>query len=71
MAALDAALDSLGESSKKVILYHLAETHGIDGNNFGATAEQVEAALELLLGPAALIITIQMRKHLAQRRAEA
>lgn len=71
MAALGAALDSLGESSKKVLLYHLAETHGINGKNRDITVEEVEAALESLLGPAASIIATQMREHLVQSRAEA
>lgn len=61
MAALGRALDILGEASKKVVLYHMAQ-RGVDPRN--ATLEEVEAALYAMLGPAASIITAPMRKEL-------
>ncbi|MEM3159160.1 MAG: hypothetical protein QXJ74_00075 [Nitrososphaera sp.] len=61
MDALARSLDVLGESSKKVVLYHISQ-RGV--NPEGATLEEVEAALYAMLGPAASIITGPMLKEL-------
>jgi hypothetical protein len=61
MSALGAALDFLGEDSKRVVLFHMAERHGISSGSRISLAE-AEKALESLLGAAAPIIIVTMRK---------
>lgn len=62
-AALGKALNMLGASSKKIILYHLEDRYGVGTD---ATVEEAEAALKSLLGPAAALIIASMRRHLGQ-----
>lgn len=66
MAALAAALDFLGEDSKRVVLFHMAERHGIGAGKRVSLAE-TESALESLLGSASPIIIAGMRKLLGAR----
>lgn len=63
MSALEGALDFLGEDSKRVVLYHMAERHGIRAGS-KASLLDAETALESLPGPAAGIITVLVRKKL-------
>lgn len=68
MAALGAALDFLGEDSKRVVLFHMAEKHGIRAGSRVSLAE-AEAALASLLGAAAPVIIAAMRRLLGARVA--
>ncbi len=63
MAALGAALDFLGQDSKRVVLFHLAERHGIRAGSRVSLAE-AESALESLLGAAAPVIISAMHRML-------
>ncbi|UVS68091.1 hypothetical protein [Nitrososphaera viennensis] len=63
MSALKDALDFLGEDSRRVVHYHMAERHGIRAGD-RVSLPEVEAALASLLGPAAGIITVLVRKKL-------
>ncbi|MEO9362746.1 MAG: hypothetical protein ABI348_02485 [Nitrososphaera sp.] len=71
MSALEVALDSLGEDSKRVVLYHMAERCGIRAGSSRVSLLEVETALESLFGPAAGIITVLVRKKLVSGGATA
>ena len=72
MAALEKSLESFGEHSKRVLLFHMAERFGI-GEGCAVTFEQVQRAIEELLGSAAPLIIEPVRKELEAMsgRAEA
>lgn len=63
MAALEKSLESFGEHSKRVLLFHMAERFGI-GDSCAITFEQVQRSIEELLGTAAPLVMEPVRKEL-------
>lgn len=51
MATLEKSLESFGERSKRVLLFHMAERFGI-GDRCAITFEPVEGATEEVIGTA-------------------
>jgi hypothetical protein len=67
IAAFVRALDTLGESSKQALLYHLKEHYGIvleDASSF--SLERLNVALQDLVGEAAEVIRGNMRMEMGR-----
>ncbi|MEP0824976.1 MAG: hypothetical protein HRF40_05775 [Nitrososphaera sp.] len=64
--ALDISLDVLGEPSKQALLYYLQERHNISIQDGGRcfSLEEVETALNALLGAGSLMIIDMVKKEL-------
>jgi len=64
MLSLERALDVMGESSKKTLMFHIAKHYGISFEGKGCSIGEIEAALKGILGSGAAIITDRMYREL-------
>lgn len=62
--SLERALSVLGEPSKKVLMFYLAEHCGISFDDRKCSIAQIESALRGILGTGSSIITERMYKEL-------
>ena len=62
--SLERALSVLGDSSKQVLLFYMAEHCGISFDDRKCSVDEIESALKSVLGAGSSIITERMYKEL-------
>lgn len=62
--SLERALSVLGDSSKQVLMFYMAEHCGISFDDRKCSIAQIESALKSILGAGSSIITERMYKEL-------
>ena len=63
-ASLEQALSVLGDPSKQILMFYMADHHGISFDGRECSIGEIEAALKDVLGAGSTIITERMYKEL-------
>lgn len=64
--SLERALSVLGDPSKQVVMFYMADHYGISFDDRECSMAQIESALKGILGSGSAIITGRMYKELLQ-----
>jgi len=67
LEAVDAALSSLGDSSKQAIYFHLEKNFTMKKQDIPNNIEEFTKAIEEIFGHGAKILELQMMKHLYEK----
>ena len=67
LEAVDEALSSLGDSSKRAVYYHLEKDFDISRQDIPNKIEEFASALEEIFGPGTRLLEIQMMRRLYEK----
>ena len=66
--AVDRSLDNLGKEPKQALLFHLAKYDIVLGGSSCSTFEEIEKALNDMLGEGAKIVTAWIKEEMASQK---
>ena len=66
LRCLDKGLDSIGETGKKVLYWHLVNTFGVKPEELVEKPEKLTDALKQMYGPAAVILESNIAREIAR-----